>query len=369
MAHYFSTAAHRIGIAVALSVVVHSLIMWLPEVHLPESKKPLPPLIAKLEAIPKPVAKIQTAKPNIQPQPQEKPIVAAQPTPIIEPLSPLPESAPQATSAPVIDDISIAENTPVIASSTEPVSAPVVAEIAPPKIAEPPVIAEEKIVSIEEPQRPPLPKRASLHYDIYQGEKNFKIGESIHTLTIQDGRYTLQSEVQTTGLAKLLKSYRMNQTSSGAATENTLKPYSYKEEITESSGQKTLSAEFDWENSSVHYSRGNTEKLPPQAQDILSILYQFPALHEQMESIEIYISTGKKFEKYTFEIAFAEPLSTAMGMLQTVHFRKRRATNEEGIEIWFAQQYRLLPVKLRHLDRDGKISAEAIITDIRVSDE
>jgi hypothetical protein len=30
--------------------------------------------------------------------------------------------------------------------------------------------------------------------------------------------------------------------------------------------------------------------------------------------------------------------------------------------------YRLLPVKVRHLDSDGKIDREAIITKIRVSD-
>jgi hypothetical protein len=343
--------------------------MWLPEVQLPESEKPLPPLIAKLEAIPKPDAKIQITKPKPQQQSQKKPIVAVQPSPLIEALIPLAESTPQAASAPVVDDLLPAESLPAIASSPEPASAPLVAEIPLPEISEPPVITEEKLVTLEEPQRPPLPKRASLRYDIYQGEKNFKIGESIHTLNIQDGRYILQSEVQTTGLAKLIKSYRMNQTSAGTATENNLKPDSYTEEITESSGQQTLSAEFDWENSTIHYSRGNSAKLTPQAQDILSILYQFPALHEQLESIEIYISTGKKFEKYIFEIAFAEQLSTSMGMLQTVHFRKRRAANEESIEIWFAQEYRLLPVKLRHLDRDGKISAEAIITDIRVSDE
>jgi hypothetical protein len=42
---------------------------------------------------------------------------------------------------------------------------------------------------------------------------------------------------------------------------------------------------------------------------------------------------------------------------------------KEGLEIWFAQEYRLLPVKLRHIERDGSIAGEAIITDIRIAEE
>ena len=92
-------------------------------------------------------------------------------------------------------------------------------------------------------------------------------------------------------------------------------------------------------------------------------------MRPQEEIVSINISTGKRLETYRFEIAFEEPLETAMGTLQTVHFRKLHAPKEEGLEIWFAQEYRLLPAKMRHIDRDGKIDAEAIITDIRVSDD
>ena len=92
-------------------------------------------------------------------------------------------------------------------------------------------------------------------------------------------------------------------------------------------------------------------------------------MREDDEIITINIATGKKFETFRFQVDFEESLKTAMGILETVHFRRLHKTNEEGLEIWFAQEYRLLPVKVRHLDRDGKIDGEAIITEIRVSDE
>lgn len=314
--------------------------MWLPEAHLPQHELKLPPLIAKLEPLPKLSAKVAhpKPKPKVRPKPQPEPVVQSPPDLPIAESAPVPASAPVAASAPA-------------AVEPEP-PAPVIAEALPP-----------------EPQRPPLPKHARLQFNVYQGQGNFKIGESVHTLDIEDGYYTLKANVQTTGLASLVKSYRMIQTSGGEATQHTLKPEVFTEEITDGSGKKKNRTEFDWANKKIRFSNGNEASLPAQAQDILSILYQFPPMPHQVETVSIYIGTGKRFEEYKFEIAFEEKLATAMGTLQTVHFRKMHGANQEGLEIWFAQEYRLLPVKVRHIDREGKISAEAIITDIRVSDE
>jgi hypothetical protein len=37
--------------------------------------------------------------------------------------------------------------------------------------------------------------------------------------------------------------------------------------------------------------------------------------------------------------------------------------------MWLALEYRLLPVKILYLDKSGEVSANMVITDIRVSDE
>jgi len=350
MIRTLATSTRRIALAVALSVLLHGLVLWGAQVKLPAHEIELAPLTAKLVPLPKLSGKkvAHKHKAKAAPEPKPEPVVQAQPE------TPLAASGPVAASEPV------AASAPVAASDSLAASAPVAAEPSP---------AASAVAADVEPQRPPLPKHAQLRFSVYVGENNFKAGESLHTLEIKDGRYTLKADVHTTGLASVFKSYRMQQTSTGTATEQTLKPETFTEEVT-NSGQKTINrADFDWANHTMHFSGGGEAALPQQAQDILSILYQFPPMRQQEDSVSISISTGKKIETFRFEIVFEESLKTAMGTLQTVHFRKLHAAREEGLEIWFAQEYRLLPVKIRHLDRDGKADGEAVITDIRVSDE
>jgi hypothetical protein len=346
MTRIFATPIRRIALAIAVSVLLHILVLWLPQIKLPEHEKVLPPLTAKLIPLPKMSGKTAAHKhkPKARPAPQPAPVIPSMPE------LPLAASAPPAASEPVAASDSLAASAPLAAS--EPIQA-----------------ASAPVATETEPQRPPLPKHARLRFSVYVGQNNFKAGESVHSLDIEDGHYILKADVHTTGLASVFKSYRMEQTSKGTATPQTQKPESFTEEITESSGKKTTRAEFDWTNHVIHFSNDTQATLPLQAQDILSILYQFPPMHQQEEIVSINIGTGKKLEKFQFEIAFEEPLKTAMGTLQTIHFRKLHAPNEEGLEIWFAQEYRLLPVKIRHLDREGKADGEAVITDIRVSDE
>jgi len=339
-----------IAIAVALSVILHGLVLWLPEVHLPQAEETLPPLIAKLEPLPKISATVtkKTAKPKVRPKPQ--PVAKVQ-------------SVPQ---LPVIASASIAASTvepassPIATNTPEPASAPVIAEP-----SHPLEVADTQ----PEATRPPLPKHARLRFDVYQGERNFKVGEAVHSLEINEGHYTIKADIQTTGIVDVFKSYRLVQTSSGTATPYALKPETFSEEVTDSSGKQSHQANFDWAQKKIHYSKGNEIPLPPQTQDILSIMYQFPPKLRQDEIVTISISTGKKFEEYRFEIGFEEKIDTPIGTLHTVHFRKLRKANQEGLEIWFAQEYRFFPAKIRYLDRDGKISAEAILTDIRVAGE
>jgi hypothetical protein len=61
--------------------------------------------------------------------------------------------------------------------------------------------------------------------------------------------------------------------------------------------------------------------------------------------------------------------NTALDKLLTVRRHKMHAPNEECLDIWLAQEYRLFPVRMRYFERNVEIAGEAVITDIRVSDE
>jgi hypothetical protein len=357
MTRFFATPYRRITLAIVLSVLLHGLVLWLPNFQLPEHGPLLHTLEAKLIPLPKLSGKIgrhkHKLKPKIQPAPQPEPVAQAIPN------LPAAASAPLAASEPVAASSAVAASEPVAASAPLAASEPVAAEPA----------ASAPVATETEPQRPPLPKHAKLRFSVYIGQSGIKAGESVHTLDIVDGHYTLNADAHTTGLVQVFKTYHIEQTSSGTATKQTLKPESFTEVITQSSGKKTNRADFDWTNQKIHFTNGTEAALPLHALDILSTLYQFPPMREPNEIVSINIATGEKFETFRFQVDLEEQLKTAMGNLQTVHFRRIHKEHEEGLEIWFAQEYRLLPVKVRHLDRDGKIDGEAIITEIHVSDE
>ena len=87
------------------------------------------------------------------------------------------------------------------------------------------------------------------------------------------------------------------------------------------------------------------------------------------EIVSASVCNGKKIERYDFEIATNETIHTALGDLQTVHLRKIHQPNEEGLEVWLALEYRLFPVKMRIIERNGEVSGEVVITDIRAEFE
>ena len=328
-----SNSKHRIAFAITLSALVHGLMLWLPHIKLPHFEEQLPTLTAKLEPLPH-VAPPQPLK--------RKPKPATVPAPLANAPAPLPASAVAATetvAASAVDATVTSEQT-LLAETNAPVT-----------------------------NANPLPQHAQLLFAVRKGTDGFQVGEVQHRLDIADGRYTLQSSTKTTGLARVFKSYNLNQSSSGTASAQGLRPVSFAEEKNDSGSVETLTASFDWDAHMLQFSHGGDSPLSEGAQDSLSILYQLSQLQLRAEMLRVTISNGKKLENYTLEIGSGETISTALGELHTVHLRKLRQQGESGLEIWLAMEYRLLPVKIQYREPDGTVAATIIITDIRVSDK
>lgn len=323
--------AARIAIAVGLSLLVHAIVLFGPLVELPKSEVPLPPLTAKLEPLPE-IAAAPAPKPKKKPKPKPEP------------------KTPEAEAAP--------------AAAPEAPSPATPAEETPQADAEPQPAAEP------EQARPLLPKHAQLTFAVYQGSGGMQLGEAVHRLEIEEGRYTLKALTQTTGLASIFKTYVLTQTSQGQVDAQGLLPHSFTEEKKQARGSQSLSAEFDWAAHKLHFSHGGETDLPEQAQDILSFLYQLSQMPSaNRETMPIRISNGKKLEFYELEIGAKEEIETPLGKLLALPLRKLHARGEEGLDIWLGLEYRLLPVKVRQIDRAGQVAGEMVISDIRVSDE
>lgn len=330
-----STSSRRIAFAIAVSLLLHGWFIWWPTVRLPNLKSGLPRLAAKLQPLP-----TAPARPKPKIKRQAKPVPA--PEPKVQEAAPPIEEIPPATIMPVTTGMTASEVAPAETLAQSPPTKPV--------------------------ERPPLPHRAQLTFAVNKGTGNFQVGEAIHTMEIKDGHYVLQAVTKTVGLAKLFKTYQLTQYSSGSYTQQTgLQPERFFEERAEKIGSQRNTVEFDRASQHAHFSHGGEIALPPDIQDILSILYQFPPLAE-VETVPVSVSNGKKIERYEFEIATNEIIDTALGKLLTVHLRKLHAPGEEGMEIWLALEYRLFPVKMRIIEKNGEVSGEIIITDIRVED-
>lgn len=317
------TSTGRIALAIALSLLVHALLLFAPMIELAPAEIPLPPLTAKLEPLPKIAAKPAPVKKR-----KPKPVVTEQPV--------------------VADKVANDQTVQPEAPAEPPPPAPAVEEAKPAH---------------------PLPRHAQLTFIAYKGT-DFQVGEMRHRLEIGDDKsYTLKVGMNTTGLASMFKTFELNQQSSGTLTAQGLHPNEFSEAKNTSKGKEALDAKFDWEARTLSFSNGNKTALPDQTQDIISFLYQLSQSALDRGTIPMYISNGKKLERYELTVGEEEEIQTRLGKLRALPLRKVHAPGEEGLEIWLGLEYRLLPVKIRQLDRAGEIAGEMVISDIRVADE
>jgi len=323
----------RITLAVALSLLVHGLLLWQWPKFEPIGRIESPPLQAKLEPLPKlgqkPVQQKSRAKP------------ATPPLPLAEPAN-IASSSSAVAETPIYTPVAAAPAyTPIAAATT----------------------ADEAV------SHPMLPKHAALHFSVQYRDGTFKLGEVIHTLDNIDGRYILRAETRTTGLVGIFKSYQLTQTSTGSVNNQGLRPDSYTETKTDGSGTQISTARFDWDAHKIHFENRQESALPEHAQDILSLPYHLSQLPLDLESFPISLSNGKNIKQYFIGVGKESIISTAMGELRTIPMYRVQSPNEDGLIIWLALEYRLLPVKIQYLDKSGAVSANMVITDIRVSDE
>ena len=328
------TSTGRIALAVALSALVHAIVLFAPLVELPPGKALPPPLTAKLEPLPK---------------------IAAKPAPLKKP-------RPKPRSAPLAPEQAPPGNQPTENVLTEEPQTNL--ESQPPAINE----APDKTVEKTRPAHP-LPRHAQLTFVAYMGT-DFKIGEARHRLEIGDDKsYTLRVVMNLTGLASIFKTFESDLQSSGTLTAEGLRPNKFSETKNTSKGKESLEAKFSWEEKLLSFSNGNSTPLPEQSQDVISFIYQLSQLALDKNPIPMYISNGKKLERYELAVGEEEMIQTSLGRLRALPLHKIHLQGEEGLDIWLGLEYRLLPVKFRMMDRSGQIAGEIVISEIRVADE
>lgn len=318
--------------ALAISAALHLLLLWQLPPSLPEDDPDLPPLQARLEPLPAPTPSLKPVKPKRS------------------------RAAPPSAPMPAIEGSDA--DAPNAAPGTPSPDLPTTVE------APPPVVATA--APAEEP--PPLPRRAMLKFDVRLGESGMVIGEVRHYLEIENGRYAMRGEIRTVGLARLFKYVSYNQISHGTTSSAGFRPdYAQEDKNLDGSLQKA-EIFFDHTGGTLRFSLGGESSLPEDTQDRLSLLYQLSRLPLSAETLPLAVTDGRKLEKYRVRIGPEEEILTPLGKLRTLPIRKITSPGEEGLEVWLALEYRLLPVKVIRLDRNGSANGVMLIKEILLED-
>jgi len=223
--------------------------------------------------------------------------------------------------------------------------------------SEPIVDASVSESAVSEPR---LPSHGVIRYRVDRGDSGFEIGKAQHEWIISDGRYQLFSTIETTGVVWLFKSYFMEMESRGLLTVDGLRPDYFV--IRRNRVETKEKAFFDWQTMKVLVGQSGEHVLAPGSQDLLSFNYQLGYLPHPEAGGSLPIATGKKYGVYHLESLGDEELEVPAGTMRTLHLR---APGENTTEIWLAYDYLMLPVKIRHVDKQGDSLVE-VATEISV---
>jgi hypothetical protein len=217
-----------------------------------------------------------------------------------------------------------------------------------------------------------LPRRGRIAYNVLYGDSRFAVGRTVQTWEVAGDSYRLASEAETSGVVDLFRPQRLRYMSQGRVMTQGLRPDSFVVSRTRRGRNEASQARFDWNAGQLTYGTARDQKhvaLPPGTQDLMSLMFQFSLAPPARGRHRLPITTGTRFEFYEIEVAGEESIETPIGALRALPVKQIVRAGSESIEFWLAAEYRYLPVKIRHYDREGNFSGEQVVSEIRISEE
>jgi len=193
------------------------------------------------------------------------------------------------------------------------------------------------------------------------------IGEIKETLVIAKGQYRLESTTIPVGVLAVFVKETIKKVSSGAHDSAGFHPqqYSYRR----SAKPKTnLDAQFDWGKKIATFSfdgRSESQPLPEQLQDLLSLGYQLRYWPKAQDSLRLPVSNGKKITEYDLLRTGEETLTVPAGSFQTTRYTRERTADDDGITVWVSDKL-ATPIKITITEKKGA-HTEQVLT--RVTSE
>ena len=339
------TISGRLAIATLLSIALHALVVsgnWLP---LP--REPAEPRLLQARFAPLPELKPAPPRPKVRAPRRAAP-------------APAPEGAAVVTAGPLV----LPEPVPDAAPAEEVADEPAAPE-PPQQLA---LAAETSVAAAAHS----LPRRGRISFTLLYGEERTFVGTAVQSWEAGTNTYVIASEAETGGLIDLFQPQRMRYVSQGRITPQGLRPESFAASRTRRGRSEAAQARFDWDAGNLTYggtSESKSAALPAGAQDFVSFIFQFVLVPPAPGFYRVPITTGTRFEVYDIVVSGEERIETPLGSLRTLSVKQMPRAGEESLEISLAAEYRYLPVRIRHYDREGNYSGEQVANEIRISEE
>ena len=345
--------------ALLLSLIAHAVTLTGGWLQMPSTKTATepPPLQAQLQAAP-------AVSPVVAPvqQPKVKPAVPRAAVVATAPATTLVSSAPAAWVMPGA----------VVETPVSP-EAPEVAVQEPPPKPEPVVVATASPSTFmpEAAAIKSLPRRGRIDYKflIYFNNSLTDVARTVQTWEATSDSYTLDSKSNPVGLARLAPIGAHEYHSSGQVTERGLTPRRFTSKEVRRGASNESAAQFDWDKNQLQFGRTTEQKsaaLPAGSQDFISFMFQLSLAPPPRGRIQIPITNGRNFETYDLEVLDEETLETPMGTLRVLPIKRAPGPGVDGITVYLATEFRHLPVRILHFNRDGSPGGEIIATGIRI---
>ncbi len=338
------TPRARLAATALASLALHALVIagnWLP---VPQPVDALRPLEARLAPLPEP--KADAARPRAR--------------------------APRhAAPVPVPPVVSVAAVGPPLPPEPQAEAAPAEFAAPQPTAPEPPqqlALAAESSAAIVRN----LPRRGRITFTLLYGEDRAYIGKVVQSWEAQAGTYSIASEAETGGIVELFRPQRLRHVSKGSITAQGLRPDVFLVSRTRRGQTEASQARFNWNTGSLAYGNArepHSAALPAGTQDLMSFIYQFVLAPPVPGRHRVPITSGSRFEVYDIDVSNEISIETPIGTLKALPVRQVPRPGAESMELWLAADYRYLPVRIRHFDREGRYSGEQMVSEIRISEE
>ncbi|MGE0876313.1 MAG: DUF3108 domain-containing protein [Burkholderiales bacterium] len=353
----------RVALALAASLALHLLAPmgfdWGEILHAdPPDSRPLRARIAPLKPLAAAPVPATAAEPSAQPKPEPKPKPRPKPVPRLPRAAEVAKSKPPPAPEP---EPPRPEPVAVEAAKPEPPEPEAAPAPEPPPAADP---APAEPVQVQAPID--FPQAIDLEFNLSTGPEGAPIGRVVHSFERDGARYLIRSTTEATGLGALFARGKLVQESVGVITAEGLRPERFS--VQRGRASRNESAVFDWEKSKATLTSGGGTReldLEPGSQDLLSFLHQLSFIVGDPAPPVVWVTTARRFEAVRIEVVGTEVVETELGPISAVHFRNESDDERLRFDVWLAQQYGNLPVKIRLRDRRGD-AAEQVLANMKV---